>query len=230
MGTIFSVTAAQEDERRNGRHNDAHHQPVHAKGVVECVADGVGLDHVAHEAQRQNDKYREHGRQNLTEFALECRPDVVRRAAGHMAVHGRLVVLRQHGLGIDGRHAEERRHPGPEQCTRAAADQRRGAAGDVAGAHLCRNGRRQRLKTAHALGVRLFAAQREPAEHAAEALAKAAHLHAPQPNRKENACAYEQKQQKRVPDNVAELLNKRGKCRHIDPLFLSHPNTPPQCV
>ena len=103
-----SLHAAQEDERRNGRHNDAHHQPVHAKGVVECVADGVGLDHVAHEAQRQNDKYREHGRQNLAELALECRPDVVRRAAGHMAVHSRLVVLRQHGLGIDGRHAEER--------------------------------------------------------------------------------------------------------------------------
>ncbi len=53
IGTTFfrysgnSLHAAQEDERRNGRHHDAHRQPVQAKGVVERITDGVGLHHVA---------------------------------------------------------------------------------------------------------------------------------------------------------------------------------------
>ena len=184
---------------------------------MERITDGVGLHHVAHEAQRQNDEHREHRGQHLADLALERGADIVRRAARDMAVHRGLVVLRQHGLGVNGRHAEKRRHPGPEQRARAAADQRRGTARDVAGADLRRNGRRQRLKAAHALGVRLFAAQRKAAEHTAEALAKAAHLHAAQPHGKVHARADQQKQQQRVPQNIAELLNKRSKCRHTDP-------------
>ena len=129
----------------------------------------------------------------LPTLPLERGADIVRRAARDMAVHRGLVVLRQHGLGVNGRHAEKRRHPGPEQRARAAADQRRGAARDVAGADLRRNGRRQRLKAAHALGVRLFAAQRKAAEHTAEALAKAAHLHAAQPHGKVHTRADQQK-------------------------------------
>ena len=212
-----SLHAAQEDERRNGRHHDAHRQPVQAKGVVERITDGVGLHHVAHEAQRQNDEHREHRGQHLADLALERGADIVRRAARDLAVQRGLVVLRQHGLGVNGRHAEKRRHPGPEQCARAAADQRRGTARDVAGADLRRDCGRQRLKAAHALGVRLFAAQRKAAEHTAEAFAKAAHLHAAQPHGKVHARADQQKQQQRVPQNIAELLNKRSKCRHTDP-------------
>ena len=114
-----SLHAAQKDERRNGRHNDAHRQPVQAKGIVERITDGVGLHHVAHEAQRQNDEHREHRGQHLADLALERGTDIVRRAARDLAVHRGLVVLRQHGLGVNGRHAEKRRHPGPEQRARA---------------------------------------------------------------------------------------------------------------
>ena len=217
-----SLHAAQKDERRNGCHDDANHQPVYAECIVERIADRVRLHHVAHKAQRQNNKHRKDGCQHLADLALERGADIKRRAAGHMAVHRGTVVLRQHGLCIDGGHAEKRRHPCPEQRARAAADQCGGAARDVAGANLRRNGGRQRLKAAHALGISLFAAQRKAAEHPAKPLAKAAHLHAAQPHGKVDARADQQKQQQRVPQNIAELLDPCRKYCHVFPLLLHH--------
>ena len=169
-----ALHAAQEDERCDHGYDNAHGQMAHAKGVMERITDGVGLYHVAHEAQRQNNKYREYACQHLAKGALERRADVVRRAAGDFAVDGGAITLGQHGLGVNRRHAEERRYPHPEQRARAAADQRRGAAGDVAGAHLGRNGRGQCLEAAHSLVIGLFAPQGEVAENAVEPFAKAA--------------------------------------------------------
>ena len=216
-----TLHAAQKDECCDQSHHNAHGQMADAERVMERITDGVGLHHVAHEAQRQNDQYREYARQHLAERALERRADVVRRAAGDFAVDGGAVTLGQHGLGVDRRHAEERRYPHPEQCARPAADKRRGAAGDVAGAHLGSNGGSQRLEAAHALVIGLFAAQRKAAEHAVEPLAKAAQLYAPQPDGKKHAGADQQEQQQRVPQNVAGPFNGRRKnCHEKIPLFL----------
>ena len=213
-----ALHTAQEDESRNGRHHNAHHQPVEAESVGKGIADGVGLDHVAHEAQRQDDQHREDGGQHPAEFALESRPDVVGGTAGDPAVFHRFVVLGQHSLGVDGGHAEESRHPHPEQRAGAAADHGGGTTGDVAGTHLGRNGGGQRLEGAHTILTGLFAVQGEAAERPVEAFPKAAQLHAPQPDGEKDAGAHQQEQEQVVPQKAAGLLHQRGKQFHTIPL------------
>lgn len=133
MGTSFSVTAgnalntAQEDEScQNGDHN-ANHHAVNAERIVERITNGVGLHHVAHKAEGKDQSNGEENGQELAKLALECRADVIRRAAGHLAVHRGAVGLGQNGFGVNGSHAEKGRNPGPEQCAGAATDQGGGA-------------------------------------------------------------------------------------------------------
>ena len=131
---------------------------VYAKGIVEGVANGVGLHHVAHQAQRQNDGYCEEACQELPKAALKCLPDVVDRAADDLAgLRAGLELLGQHSLAVNRCHAKERGQPHPEYGARTAGNQRGCAAGDVARTYLGRNGRGQRLEGAHAVLVSLLA-------------------------------------------------------------------------
>ena len=99
---------------------------------MERITNGVGLHHVAHKAEGKDQSNGEENGQELAKLALECRADVIHRAAGHLAVHRGAVGLGQNGFGVNGSHAEKGRNPGPEQCAGAAADQGGGAAGNVA--------------------------------------------------------------------------------------------------
>ena len=54
--------AAQEDEGGHHRQHHAHDPGGDAQRLLEGVADGVGLDHVAGEAQGEDDSQREEAR------------------------------------------------------------------------------------------------------------------------------------------------------------------------
>ena len=104
MGTsIFgnsgnALNTAQEDEScQNGDHN-ANHHAVNAERIVERITNGVGLHHVAHKAEGKDQSNGEENGQELAKLALECRADVIRRAAGHLAVHRGAVGLGQKRL------------------------------------------------------------------------------------------------------------------------------------
>ena len=205
--------AADEDERGDGGHNDAHDGLGDAESGVEGVSDGVGLDHVAHEAQGQDDGDGEEAGQELAEAALEGRLDIVDGTAGDMAVLVcGLELLCQHGLAVDGGHAEEGGDPHPEDGAGAAGVQGGGAAGDVAGAHLGGDGGGQSLEGAHALLAGLFAAEGEAAEQAAPALAELADLDKPGTDRVIDTGEQQQEQQQQllVPQDVVDCANDLG--------------------
>ena len=85
-------------------------------------------------------------------------------------------LLRQHGLGVVGRHAQKRNEPHPENCTRPAYENGTARTDDVARAHLRRHSGGKRLKRADT-PLLPAAVQSELAERALHALAEAAHLH-----------------------------------------------------
>ena len=209
-----ALNTAQEDEScQNGDHN-ANHHAVNAERIVERITNGVGLHHVAHKAEGKDQSNGEENGQELAKLALECRADVIRRAAGHLAVHRGAVGLGQNGFGVNGSHAEKGRNPGPEQCAGAAADQGGGAAGNVAGANLCGNGSGQCLKRAHAVFISCLAVQAETFEQVTHTICKTAQLNKVQLDSKEDAGAHQQEQQQIIPQNVAGLLYDLRKCCH----------------
>ena len=86
------------------------------------------------------------------------------------------------GLGkdrraVDRRHPEKCGDPHPEDGARAARDQSRRAAGDVAGADLGRDRGRECLEGAHALLAGLVAAQGQAAEDPSEGGSEFSHLY-----------------------------------------------------
>ena len=142
-----ALHTAQEDDGADHHQHDAHDPGGDAEGGLHGGADGVGLHHAAHEAQRQNDGHGEEARQKLTEAALERSGDVVHRAALDVAVRLHDAgLLRQRGLGVDRGHAEEGDDPHPEDGAGAAGEDGAGGAYDVAGTYLRGNGGGQRLK------------------------------------------------------------------------------------
>ena len=172
-----ALHTADEDEGRDGAHDQAHDPARNVECVLARLADGVGLYHRAHEAERKDDRDREETRKELAEAVREGMLDVVHRAAEDRAVRlDHAGLLREHCLGIDRRHAEECDEPHPEDRAGAADEDRAAGADDVAGADLRRDRRRQRLERAHA-GLVLFTVETELAEEAPPALAEAAHLH-----------------------------------------------------
>ena len=172
-----TLHTAQEDNRADDDKDHAGHPGGDAESGIHGGADGVGLHHAAHEAQRQHDSHGEEARQELTEAALERGGDVVHGATADGAVGiDDTGLLGQRGFGVDGSHAEEGDDPHPEDGAGAAGQDSAGSAHDVAGTHLSGDGGGQRLEGAHT-GVVLVALQLQVAEHLAHTLAEAAHLH-----------------------------------------------------
>ena len=119
-----------------------------------------------------------------------------------------LRTLREHGLGKDRRHAEECRHPEPEERARAARDERRGGACDVACADLRGNGRGKRLEGAHAALVGTLAEERGAAEEVARRKAEFSYLHEAQPEGVEKARAAQQRdEEEHAPKDAVDVAH-----------------------
>lgn len=60
-----ALHAADEDEGRDGTDDQAHDPARNVECVLARLADGVGLYHRAHEAERKDDRDREEAARNL---------------------------------------------------------------------------------------------------------------------------------------------------------------------
>ena len=170
------MDAAQEDEAGDRSDQQADDPRGHMESGGTSFADGVGLNHGAHKAQRQGDSDGKEGGEELAELVVKGTADVVDGAAHHVAIFAHNTsLLRQDGFGVDGGHAEESDDPHPEQDARATHQDGAAGADDVAGTYLGGHSGGQCLEGADAAGL-LAAPQGEAAEHPAHPLTQAAHL------------------------------------------------------
>ena len=201
-----TLHTAQEDDGADDDQDDTHDPGGDAESRLHGGADGVGLDHAAHEAKGQDDGDSEETRQELAESALERGGDVVDRAALDVAVRlNDTGLLGQGSLGIDGGHAEEGDDPHPEDGAGAAGEDGAGGTHDIAGAHLGGDGGGQRLEGGHAafLGA---AAEVHLTEKLFHALAEATDLDKAGLDRVPQAHTHQQEDE----DIVAEVLVDLG--------------------
>ncbi len=115
------MDAAQEDEAGNRSDQQADDPRGHMESGGTSFADGVGLNHGAHKAQRQGDSDgKEGGEEKLPELVAKGTADVVDGAAHHVAIFAHNTsLLRQDGFGVDGGHAEEGDEPRGAQARQA---------------------------------------------------------------------------------------------------------------
>lgn len=149
-----SCSASDKDEGGDDcqHHAHSHRRDVDVSGgedLRERRADGIGLYHIAHEAQGQYDKDSEHCRQYFAETAFERGLDIVDGSAGDFAVFRGTEVLGQRGLRVDRGHAEEGAEPHPEDGSRTAAHQSGSRACQIAGPHLGGDGSGHGLEGGH---------------------------------------------------------------------------------
>ena len=197
--------AAEEDDAAEDNERNADDPRRDAERGLKRGADGVGLHHAPHEAERKDDSDGEKACEELPEAAPKGRCDVVHRAAVDRAVFIHLPGgQRERRLGVNGRHAEKSDDPHPEDCAGAAGQDSAGRADDVSRADLRGDGGGERLKGAHAALV-LLAAKREIAEHAAHPLAEAAHLHKARADRVPQPDGDEQKDENVVGKVCVEI-------------------------
>ena len=162
---------------------------------MESITDGIGLHHVAHEAQSKGDRNCKKRSHEGTEFPLERGLDVINRSSGDFTRFiGLLVLLRQHCLTINGGHSKESGHPHPEHSAGAAGSQSCGTAGNVTCTDLGSNRGRQRLEGAHTLLACSLTYQLDIAEGPAHTLAEFSNLDKSGADRKKYAAAQKQEQ------------------------------------
>ena len=146
-------------------------------------SDGIGLYHISHKAQSENNKYREQSGERLSECALERRLDVVDRTARHLTVYLCLICLCQNCLSIDRRHSEECADPHPKDCARTSADEGGRRSGKISCTYLSRDGCRDGLERSHLTFFVLFAVHAEMPEYLADALSELSDLNKSQADR-----------------------------------------------
>ena len=214
-----ALDAAHEDGAGDNGKANTDDDRVDIQGVLEGVADGVGLNHVAHEPKGQDDGDGEEAREELRDGPVAEPPgDVVGRAADDLPrLVLRLIELRQAGLAEVGGHAEKRGDPHPEDGSRASADQGGHGPHQVARPDLGSNGRGQGLERAHPGLSRGLAEEREVSEELTASRPKLRNLDEPQAEREEDPRTAEKGDQKlRAPkervglgDPLQEFLEKR---------------------
>ena len=220
-----ALDTAQENECGNSCHNDTRSNLGNTESGVEGITDGVGLDHVAHEAQSQNDGNSEEASHKSAQLALEGSLNEIDGTAGDSTVFTYfLILLCQNSLTVDGGHAEEGRDPHPEHSTGTTGDQSGGAASDIAGTNLGRNGSCQCLEGAHAVLTGLLTLEADIAEDQTHTLTKLANLDKAGTDGEVDAAAQQQEKQNQilVPQNIVDRCHDVCQnCFHFFTSFIS---------
>ena len=185
--------AAQNDRRDHAGREQTGRDVRGPEGGLHRVGQRVGLDGVSGNERGEPKRHGEEGRHPLP-LAAEAALDVVHRAACHgarmlMGLGADLaVLLGQRHLGELRRHAQQRRHPHPEQGSRAAVVDGQGRPGDVADAHRGGEGGGEGLEVGDV--ARLVGVVVSTARHG-ESVAHTPNLHEAEPEGEEEAGAQE---------------------------------------
>ena len=166
-----SLDASRENREGQQGNDDPDQLFVEKRDCrMQGLANGIRLDHVADESQRDNHRACEEDRQAGAEEVRERPLYVIDRPAKDFTVwklDARL--LRQDRLRIDCGHAEDGDNPHPEDCAGAARKDCSGGADDISRANLRRHGRAKGLEGADA-AVMAFPVQGDLANHLLEVL------------------------------------------------------------
>jgi hypothetical protein len=196
------------DDHRAGEHHD--HRAGDPERYPECVVDGtcnaVDLDHVADAEAGQSAEDRKSGAEPAP-VGAESVLDRIHRAADVFAMIVDFAVLyRQHHFSILGGHADEGRHPHPEQRARSADCNCGRDTGNIAGADGGRQRRHQCSEWRYfACGCRSGCAAFP--DHA-KALSDLADRHESQPYLQVQAGTEDHDDHRQTPDDAVEGINQ----------------------
>ncbi len=208
-----------ENHQADHDHGDQAGRPQrHREGGFQRVGHAVDLHHVANAEAGQP---AEDGERSAKPDPLLAQPvlDGIHRAADVLATVVLLAVVnRQHDLAVLGGHTDQRGAPHPEQRARAAEEDRRGDAGDVAGTYRCGQRRHQRLERADLTGG--FVALGTTAPHQGEAGTNAGQRHELEHDHQHQAGAKDQDQHGRAPDEAVNGVDEVVQKFHSSTLFL----------
>ena len=139
---------------------------------------------------------------NLGQTLLHAALDVIERAAEHMAVFVNAAILhRKQALGILRGHSKQRSEPHPEHRARAAGNDSRRNAHDVAGADGGRKRRAQRAEARH-LAVSVFALF--ILHHVAKRAGQLGKLQAAQTHGQQNATGQNEDHKRHAPNKIVD--------------------------
>ena len=223
-----ALDAAQQHQRYQQGHDDAHHKvqggkrtaahdAVFQQGGVNGRNDGV---HLCGIAGAEHGQHAEQGIQHSKKLPMLAQAvfNVVHGAAYPFAGLAALTVIhRQRDFGELGAHAQQGRAPHPEHRTRAADGNGTCHTGDVAGAHGARQCGAHRLKRRHGtIGSILFA------EHASDGsfdgVGKFADLQKARAHAQEQAHADDAHHGRHAPDELVDrMIDGRDRFDHIFP-------------
>ena len=204
------LQAADRDRRDEKRQDRVRRRLRETERELDAVDDGVHLRERADAEKRHADaREREERRERLPFFAHAVF-DVEHRAAGDFAfLIDRAVLDGEQALGVLRRHAEERRHPHPEDGAGPADLHRRRDADDIARADRRRERHAERLEARDvALALVLRAEDQLEREWQAE------HLQEMQPHRQKDARADEQRDERRAPHERVNRVEHRDERFH----------------
>ena len=230
-----TLQTAQNDQsgQKHQRNACDHVRDVERRAHIAC--NGVDLAHVANTERCQHAEAGEQHRQHPAQrpAALLCAQTVgqiVHSTAGPLALFVLAAVENaQNILGVVGHHAEDRHDPHPEDGTRAAADDRRGNAHDVARTNGGRKRRTKALELAdgHILFVRMgcyLFVGKDGSNGVFHPVANVPELKSACPHRHDQTGAEQQRQTDRPPDHsIDRAVDACDGIQHPDfPLLLKN--------
>ena len=151
-----ATDAADDDQPNDDRRNQASDPGLNPKSIAHLRGDRVGLHRIARHERRDHEH---EGKKDGHRLPPQPFFDVVHGAAGHrtgpdlaVRLDGHAVVQRERHLAVLGGHAQESRHPHPEQRPGSTHVDGDGHARDVTDPHRGRKRRGERLKVRDVAG------------------------------------------------------------------------------
>ena len=141
-----TVDTSDENDCCHNCYKDTNSDSWYVECIVKCNSDRVGLYHVTHESQSQNDGYGEESCKELTESTFEYVFDIVYRTADYGTVFNLTCVLSHNCFGVNRSHTEKRADPHPENGTGSTGCNSGSSSGNITGTDLCCNSGGQCLK------------------------------------------------------------------------------------
>ena len=200
--------------------------------IVKCCTDRVGLYHISHKSQGQDDSYRKETCQEFSKSALEYVFYIIYRASYIMSVFQFSCMLCHNSFRIDGSHSEECTDPHPEDGTRSSGCNRCCCSGDITGSYLGGNRCCQSLKRTETI-FSFPAMQRKITKQCFHSGTKLSYLNKFQAERVNDTGSQKQDQQCIIPQKRIDTLNYFCNKFHVfssPSLFLTFQANTKECA
>ena len=202
------------------------------ESIVKCCTDRVGLYHISHKSQGQNDSYRKETCQEFSKSALEYVFYIIYRASYIVSVFQFSCMLCHNSFRIDGCHSEECTDPHPEDGARPSGCNRCRCSGNITGSYLGGNRCCQSLKGTETI-FSFSSMQRKITKQCFHSGTKLSYLNKFQAERVNDTGSQKQDQQCIIPQKRIDTLNYFCNKFHVfssPSLFLTFQANTKECV